>query len=454
MPGMRDSARRLPAPVPSARRRALLGLAALLGAPLACAARVREVADLAERLPRALAACGLPLANLALHVSEADAVRPAAAPIATLNAEQPFVLASTAKLVTSLAALDLLGANWRWRTLAFATGPVHRQRLLGDLMIVGGGDPSLSVEELRRWLSGVHAAGLHEIGGDLIVDHSAFHLLPQDHAGTPEPAPDRPHHAWPDALALVARAAPARAASPRRAVSLTASMAADPAAQALLAAWEAVGGRLRGRVRPREAVESEDGRPRLPIVGRDGMPLPPLATHPSPPLAEVLQIINKTSHNLAARHLMLALAPGFPVRAATLGAARERVRQWLARQGLGPGDVMLDNGSGLSRAERARPRALVQLLQRAWGGRQAQVFVESLPVAGVDGTLMHRLRGGAAMGQAFLKTGTLLDARALAGYVRGVSGRPYAVALFAHHPDAARARPAMDAVIERLARHG
>jgi len=77
-------------------------------------------------------------------------------------------------------------------------------------------------------------------------------------------------------------------------------------------------------------------------------------------------------------------------------------------------------------------------------------------VAGIDGTLEHRLHGGAAQGQAWLKTGTLLDARALAGYVRTRGGRQLAVALLANDPDpeaAARATPVLDACVEWLARH-
>ncbi|HEV8690273.1 MAG TPA: D-alanyl-D-alanine carboxypeptidase, partial [Ideonella sp.] len=89
---------------------------------------------------------------------------------------------------------------------------------------------------------------------------------------------------------------------------------------------------------------------------------------------------------------------------------------------------------------------------RAWGTRQASSLIDSLPVAGVDGTLEHRMTRGAAAGQAHLKTGTLLDTRALAGFVHGRSGKVYAVAALVNHPDAARAMPALDAFIEWLAR--
>lgn len=442
-PGQPATARRRPTRV--ARR---LVLTALLAGPAVLRARP-AVPALAEQLPRLLAGSGLPAASLGLSVCDIDSGRP----LAALHAEHAFVLASTAKIVTSLAALDLLGPQWRWRTHAFATGPVQRGRLLGDLLIVGGGDPSLTRSGLRDWLDGVHRGGLHDIGGDLVIDRSAFHLQAEDHAGTPEPAPDRPHHARPDGLLLDGPAsAPGRlpAGPPRVAVPL----AAEATAQALLAAWQDVGGRLGGHVRLRDLSRGRPDGQRLPVYSIDGEPLPPLATRLSPPLAEVLRTINKTSHNLAARHLMLSLARGFPAQPATLAAARERLRQWLQRQGLGPGDITLDNGSGLSRAERGRPRALVQLLRRAWAAGEPRHFVDSLPVAGVDGTLAHRLQGGAAAGQAYLKTGTLLDARALAGYVRARSGRVHAVAVLVNHPDAGRATGAIDAVIESLARHG
>jgi D-alanyl-D-alanine carboxypeptidase/D-alanyl-D-alanine-endopeptidase (penicillin-binding protein 4) len=80
--------------------------------------------------------------------------------------------------------------------------------------------------------------------------------------------------------------------------------------------------------------------------------------------------------------------------------------------------------------------------------------MESLPIAGVDGTLANRFQTGAASGHAFLKTGTLSDARALAGYVKARSGKLYAVAIMVNHPEAGRAMPALDALIEWLAREG
>lgn len=487
---------------PRGRRDAL---AALLCWPLAARGAAAQPAPLLPpALQRVIAGSGLPAASFGVYIAALDAARP----LAALNAEEPFVMASTAKIVTSLAALDLLGPRYRWRTHAFASGPIEAGRLHGDLLIVGGGDPRLSTSELRGWLAGLRAQGLREIRGDIVVDRSAFHLRDEEHAGTPLPAPDRPHHVRPDAFTLDAgvlhvhvrgsrgRLADVRTEPPLPGIPLVNRVAAaggchagarwveeggqaqlrvegawgahcgareltlvPPAgaglvARAVAGVWLELGGTLRGRAREGDLSAGSAERARLPLYGSDGDPLLPLATHLSPPLPEVVHEVNKSSNNLLARHLMLSLSRGFPLHAATLAKARQRVREWLHGQGVAAQDIQLDNGSGLSRAERARPRALAQLLARAWTARESRAFVASLPVAGVDGTLAHRLQGGAAAGQAFLKTGTLLDARALAGYVRARSGRVHTVAALVNHPEAARARPALDALIEWVARSG
>ncbi len=447
---------------------------------------------------------GLPLASFGLFVRPVDQL----APVISLHADQPFVLASTTKLVTSLAALDILGPRYRWRTHAFATGEIDGGRLLGDLLIVGGGDPRLTTVDLRLWMQRMRAQGLNEVLGDIVLDRSAFRLQEDDHASTPEPAPDRPHHVRPDALTLDegvlhVNVQPARnsvadvqsvpllagvrlvnkvsmrggctaharwtedngqpqlwvegswaSGCGQRQLSLVPPIDARVFGRAVAGLWRDVGGRLLGRVREGGLQSVQRDGARLPLYRPDGEAMFPWSTHLSQLLPEVVRDINKTSNNLAARHLMLSLSRGFPVRPATLAGAQESVRGWLQRQGLASGEIEVDNGSGLSRAERGRPKALVQLLCNAWSSREARSFLDSLPVAGVDGTLAHRMDRGFATGQAFLKTGTLLDTRALAGYVRGRTGRIYAVAALVNHPDAAAGRPALDATIEWLARSG
>ena len=491
----------------------LFGAAAFAAAVLLASARPSAAAPPERARPGhilpapvvdAILASGLPPASFGLYAQEVVGERT----LVALNEERPFTMASTTKVVTSLAALDLLGPFYRWRTSAFALGTLADGKLVGDLLIVGGGNAQLTSAELAAWFGRMREQGLREIEGDIVLDRFAFQLSRADHARTPQQSADQPRHVWPDAMTLDegllgVMVQPAR--GPRAAIALKPALSevrldnqvamsggcdasarwepgragkADQAtvvvrgswgpacgsrmisfvpppnsgyaARALPAMWAAAGGVLRGRVVAADAVPGVSPIP----VGADGEPVQPLSFHRSKPLPEMVRDINKVSDNVAARNLMLSLSPGFPARPATLAGAQKTVGMWLRDQGLADGDVQVENGSGLSHSERAKPRAMVQLLRKAWRAEQAQAFFESLPVAGVDGTLKNRLQGGRAMGHAYLKTGTLNDTRALAGYVYAASGKMYAVALMVNHAEATRGRAAMDAIIEWLARNG
>ncbi len=511
--------------------RVTLALALLVAATLALDAahaapairpRAAAAAPLpAQVLPAPVAAIlgrsGLPTRSFALAVRSVESTD--APPLLSLQAEQPFLLASTTKLVTSLAALDLLGPQHRWRTVAYATGPVVDGRLRGDLVLAGG-PVGLTGNELRRWFVQMHGQGLEAIAGNIVLEDIAL-LHERDpkqlEATAAERAPDAPIDSRTyNQGKLVVSVRPARgeradvSVTPRPANALVvndvlmgggcaawaswrgadeieagpplqlwvrgrwnaacagediAYVTAPPAlrlepelgaAPALPIAasrmvaelWTESGGSLRGSV-----VEREAAAPR----SRATQAFSELAT----PVGEVLREMNKTSNNEAARSVLLALAPGgasAPASGAVhdraLGAAQQRMREWLRAQGLRDGDFRVVVGSGQSRAERGKPRALVDLLRTAWRGASAQTLVDSLPIAGVDGTLVHRMTRGAATGQAWLKTGTLSDTRALAGYVRGRSGKIYAVALIVTDPEAARATPALDAIVEWIASAG
>jgi hypothetical protein len=231
-----------------------------------------------------------------------------------------------------------------------------------------------------------------------------------------------------------------------RGVALAASSSPlPPAARDIAALWVEAGGTLKGRV-----LQTEDRLPQH----RSAAQAPKWSSVFAVPIAQVVREINKTSDNLAARSLMLSLSDDDAAPGQSRQSAQRRVRDWLRTQGLVDGDIKVDIGSGQSREERGKPRALVDLLRNAWRTDGAQAFVNSLPIAGVDGTLTNRMRDGAAAGQAFLKTGTLSDTRALAGYVRSRSGKVYAVTAIVNHPDAARARNVLDVFIGWVVKHG
>ena len=471
-------------------------------------------AALPSEVLAAVRASGLPAGSFGFQAQPVDGSDPPV--LASWNAEQPFLMASTAKIVTSLAALDLLGSDHRWRTRAFATTAPSGGRLDGDLVIAGAAGAGLAPDELRRWFRQMHADGLTVIRGRIVLEQFALlHVQEPSQApttaaeaapgGPPDPrtftrgalvvsvAPGggakaavtlRPHppgvvvlndvamgggcgaYARWDAAAAAGGTPPLRVAGRwgrdcgRRDVAFMRvpaaprpSRAAAPAAPAPIATprlvaalWSESGGTLRGRV-----VEAERRVPDYEALRW----APPWASQVSTPLPDVLREINKTSNNLAARTLLLSLGGDAPRPPDDpYSGARQRVSTWLRSRGLADDDIRIDQGSGQSRLERGKPRAMVQLLRLAWRSSGSRSFVESLPIAGVDGTLAHRLRNGSATGHAFLKTGTLRDTRALAGYVRARSGTVYAVAAVVNHGEAGRATPVLDAFIEWVAQRG
>ena len=223
--------------------------------------------------------------------------------------------------------------------------------------------------------------------------------------------------------------------------------------------WAGLGGQLGGRVREAGSADTSG----------EAAGMRELARRLSRPWGEVLRSMNKASDNPHTRLLYLSIgaaeaarlpAPGppaahaaAPTTSTTTAALAERaVRRWFAEQRIATPGLVLDNGSGLSRSERVTPLTLAQMLQVAWAGRYASDLIASLPLAGEDGTMRLRLRQSPAAGWARLKTGTLRNVAALAGYVRDAEGRPWAVAMMINHERASTARPALDALVDAMVR--
>ena len=182
-----------------------------------------------------------------------------------------------------------------------------------------------------------------------------------------------------------------------------------------------------------------------------------LASHQARPWGELLRTLNKQSDNAYSRLLYLSLglsamadSPGAP----TAALADREVRRWLDERRINAADMVLDNGSGLSRSERLTPRQLALALQAAQQGRWAAELMMSLPIAGVDGTLRNRLKTGPAAGLARLKTGSLRDVTALAGVVFDPQGRPWTLVAMINHEQAGKGRPVLDALVDWVAGGG
>lgn len=244
--------------------------------------------------------------------------------------------------------------------------------------------------------------------------------------------------------------------------------------------WNSLGGRWSGRAREADApliaapaaatAAAASAPPPLPGaavvtpgVARAGDPAttPPgvrlLARHVARPWGEVLRTMNKQSDNALTRMLFLSLGlasmavePGTD----TAVLAERAVRHWLAAHRIDATGLVLDNGSGMSRSERISPRQLALMLKAAHQGRWAPELMTSLPIAGVDGTMRNRLKASPAGGRARLKTGTLRNVTAVAGYVPDAQGRVWVLAAMVNHDGAAAARPALDALVDWVAGGG
>ncbi len=411
-----------------------------------------------------------------------------------VNDTLPMNPASLAKLVTTYAALDLLGPAWTWSTPVWMVGRIEGGVLEGDVVIRGSGDPTLVIEQVWLMLRRIRQSGVQEIRGDIVLDRSAFAVQAGDPAEF-DGEPSRPYNVRADALMLNYKSVtytfapdpPARrarvvttpvlaGAAPVQNVPLVdgpcndwraglkSSLGADGRlqldgsyptscgerswhvadpnpqtyAERLLAGlWAEMGGRLTGRVRE----------------GSAPMALAPSFEVGSPPLAAVVRDINKFSNNTMAQQLFYTLAStAWPDRPATADAARTRLRQWMQLQMGDPGpQLVLDNGSGLSRENRISAAVLARLLQNAWRSPVMPELIASLPVAGLDGTLK---RSRSATGRAHLKTGSLRDSAGVAGYVLADSGRRYVLVALIHHPNANAARPALEALLQWVVQDG
>lgn len=454
---------------------------------LLCLAAVSRAQGLPGDVEALLRREGVPPEAVAVWVQEVGTREPAPARLAWRE-RAPMNPASLAKLVTTQAALELLGPAWVWRTPVWIDGSLSAQGVLdGSVYLRGSGDPKLTIERLWLLLKRLRELGVTEIRGDFVLDQRAFEAPTQSPAEF-DNEPLRPYNVAAEALllnqkAVVYRFTPdaqrgiaAIGAEPALAgvtVDKTVPLGDGPcddwrgglraeigdarrvrfagsypaacgergwpvaypeprlyAARLLPALWREVGGRLIGRVR--EGAAPSDRLPHFEFV--------------SPPLPEVVRDINKHSNNVMAQQLFLTLGLVQSGRG-TRDAARAALQRWLAERLPGePLDgIVIDNGSGLSRSGRLSAALLGRLLHAAWATPTMPELMSSLPMSGLDGTLR---RSSASTGRAHLKTGSLRDVAGVAGYVFGTSGRRYALVAIVNHPSANAARPAIDALVQ------
>lgn len=423
------------------------------------------------------------------------------------DAENRFMPASNLKLYTAALALRQLGASRTFATRVVASGSLNDGVLDGDLRLVGGGDPSLSSDDLRQLAQRVAAAGLKRVRGKVVGDGSLFSaesfggrypdgwtlddalwyygpevsalavnrnqvdvfLTGGTRAGEPaklhlDPALENLHSfsvlsnvttgsrelagKSSEELLRFNRATNGDAIS--RVLTISGQLApgqivTDGFAVADPPGWAAA---IFRRALQEQGVTMENGTIAVSAGIRD------LAVHESPPVRMLLQRFLKNSDNLYGEMLLRAAAFYTDNRPGSGTAARghQLLFAWLKQNGIDTAALRMTDGSGLSRYNLITPRATVQLLaavQRLPGG---DALWTALPVAGVDGTLGRRMKGTAAQNNARAKTGTFSIVSTLSGYVTTRDGHRLAVSLLTNFArDGRQARRLQDEVYALLA---
>ena len=322
------------------------------------------------------------------------------------NAFLPMMPASNMKLVTTAAALDALGPNFRYETTLYLDGPLEYGTLTGSLVVRGAGDPSFigRARDLdgvfRQWADSLYDAGVRNVLGTIVVADDVMD---------------------------------------------------DPSTQFVRV--------LRDAIRDRGIGLHVDGIDRYP----PGLSPPydrmrPVATHRSPPLATFIGRTNTESDNAYAERILRTVAsfvfpsPG-PVRPGLRARAADRM---LEHFGIDPRAVVVADGSGLSRDNRLTAEVIVSLLQgmhRHPDATTRDVFVRSLPLGGYTGTLGRRYRTGDARGNVRAKTGYISGVRTLSGYITNARGHTLAFSILCNGYSTAtrHVSSAQDDVVELLA---
>ncbi|QTR51356.1 D-alanyl-D-alanine carboxypeptidase/D-alanyl-D-alanine endopeptidase [Candidatus Thiothrix anitrata] len=427
--------------------------------------RQQQTTGLPDEIREWMQQKAIPEANLSAYIRDLNAN----APLLIHNENVPRNPASTMKLVTTWVALKLLGPAYTWKTESWLRGELKDGVLTGDLILKGYGDPFLTDEAFREMLHDLRLKGLKEIRGNLVVDNSYFNLPLQDPAAF-DGEPSKVYNATPSALMYNFQAvrllfepdelgkrvkvtpfptipglqvdnqlklssggckkAHYRPGVQREGnvVKLVGSYATGCGQNFILRVlsspeenvfhafrdvWHSQGGVFNGQLQT-GVVQQGDLR---------------FHTHESRTLGEQIRFVNKWSNNVMARHLFLTAGAHTGGEPATLEKARAAMSGVLEQAGIQLDGMVVENGSGLSRQERMSTRQLGQLLEAAWRDPYMPEFMASMPVLGEDGTLAKRLDDTELRGRSHMKTGTLKDSSAIAGYMLTRSGKRLVVAL-------------------------
>jgi D-alanyl-D-alanine carboxypeptidase/D-alanyl-D-alanine-endopeptidase (penicillin-binding protein 4) len=346
--------------------------------------------------------------------------------------------ASNMKLTTAAAALGVIGSGTRLTTNVYMTGTLTAGTLTGSLWLVGGGDPSLSTRKFAKRAYGgvagnvadlaaaIRGAGITHVTGRVFGDESLFDTV-------------RTGPLW--------KAVYWRDCPPISALSVNKSLRAFGLPYSYPSPAQRAAEVLRGALAARGVRVDHDPR----VHATPGTATL-VASEPSPRMYRLVLDMNRPSDNFFAEVLnkRVATAAGM---AGTTQNGRRATRAYLESLGVDLTGAKLYDGSGLSIGDRLSAHQLLAVLRRASSQSYAGLFRNSLPVAGVNGTLSRRMRTGPAYDNAQAKTGTLDDASTLSGYVRTANGHQivFSILINRRNLDIDAARALQDRIVQTLA---
>jgi D-alanyl-D-alanine carboxypeptidase/D-alanyl-D-alanine-endopeptidase (penicillin-binding protein 4) len=333
------------------------------------------------------------------------------------------------KIITSAAALTLLGPDYRYKTTFLTNGEKRDSLLDGDLLVIGRGDPTVSdrmrglaTTVMDALADSVRAHGIRQIGGSIARVGNAF---PDSVYGAGWEWDDLGEYygAGVDELIFNEGMAPTKLRPLPDTVrdSLYSGPAKDPAKAYLDALKDAL-------VRKRITVDAgvKDGILPTPIK------MDTLFVLTSPPLRDILPALMKKSQNQISEILLRTIGLE-RVGIGKADTARKIVEQQLLAWGVQPDGFVIRDGSGLSDNDLLTPETIVRVLDRIQRDTAFATYYNAMPIAGVDGTLDTRMKGTAAEGNVHAKTGTLAKARSLSGYVTAADGERLIFSILANN---------------------
>ncbi|MEN8728097.1 MAG: D-alanyl-D-alanine carboxypeptidase/D-alanyl-D-alanine-endopeptidase [Sulfurovum sp.] len=389
--------------------------------------------------------------------------------VASLNAHKTRIPASVIKVLTTYTSVLKLGFDYRWPTKFYTTGRLQNGVLQGDLLIKGFGDPTLNDKDLEKIVSTIRAEGIRQIRGDIVIDRSYFKIGNKDSSGFDEHLYSA-YNAMPDAMMFNERLITVSVTPNKNKVhkkhadeSYKVVNQLQPVNKPCKGKYSWPGVRidkseviptvlLKGKISKRcgkrniskvvtkpyksfyyalkdrlknEGVEVRGSLKLRKIPKHAAL----LYTHYSDILEEIVSETNKESNNLYARHLLLLLGAKLYGAPATMKKGRDAITYILGSRGaLGEGTLRIDNGSGLSRTSKMNAKILARMLDDAYD-RYGSRWMETLSIAGVDGTIKRRFRNTVVKKRAWMKTGTLRRVKNIGGYVKNRAGKRYTVVI-------------------------